>query len=348
MIRRTLPTMIVLLVALAACKVRTGGPGAPAARVAATGTAGAAGAAAGAARPTPRLAVENVVTADGALVLPVPPQPLSFPSGGLLTELNVVDGQQVHSGDVLARLDEASAGLALAQARASLAQAQAALAKRERGDELATARLEVERAKNQLWGQQAQRDATCGAAENKMATQAACDQAQAAVQAAEQSVQLAQQSLDTAAANQPGDLASARAQVEQSRVGLQQAQRDRDNTALVAPFDGVASDLKVAQGIRVGPGSPVLTLSKTSPLRFVTTNLGERNVGDIEPGATATVTLNSFPDRPLTATVRRVAQQANTDEAGATLFAVYLDVDTGDLPVRAGMTGRAEIHILSP
>jgi multidrug resistance efflux pump len=331
--------LLLLGLALAGCGARPGGPRARAGTPTATsdGTA--------APRPTARRSVDNVVTADGQLVLPLPPQALSFPAGGLLTKLNVAEGQSVAAGTVLATLDVLSADLGVAQAETSLAQARAALAKLERGDPAVSGRLEVEQAKNQLWGQQAQRDSTCGAAENKMATQASCDQAQAAVQSAEQAVQLAQKRLEATLANQAGDLASARAQVEQARLALAQAQRDRERTELVAPFDGTVTQVAVAEGIRVGPGSPVVTLAQTTPLRFATTNLGERNVGDIHEGAAATVTLNSFPDQPLKATVQRVAPQATTAEGGLTVFSVYLDVEPEDLALRAGMTGRAEIRI---
>lgn len=332
-----LPGLLVL--ALAACGGPPGGPRANAG----TPTSAADGTAAP--RPTARRSVDNVVTADGQLVLPLPPQALSFASAGLVTALKVQEGQAVKAGDVLATLDVLGADLAVAQARTSLAQAEAALAKLERGDAAVSGRLEVEQAKNQLWGQQAQRDSTCGAAERKMATQASCDQANAAVQSAEQSVQLAQQRLEATLANQGGDLASARAQVAQARLALAQAQQERERTELVAPFDGTITQVSVAEGIRAGPGTPVLTLAQTTPLRFATTNLGERNVGDIRDGAAATVTLNSFPDQPLKATVQRVAPQASTAEGGLTVFSVYLDVEPEDLALRAGMTGRAEIRI---
>jgi RND family efflux transporter MFP subunit len=181
-----------------------------------------------------------------------------------------------------------------------------------------------------------------------MARQADCDAAQANVQASEQGVAAAQKNLESAQANQPGDLTSARAQVNQARLALDRAREDRARIELAAPFDGVVGDVNVVPGVRVAPGSPVLTLVKTRPLRFATTNLGERNVGDIEPGAPAMVTLTTFPDQPLKGTVQRVAPQAATDESGLTTFAVYVDLDPTDLPLRAGMTGRVEIEVGQP
>jgi len=102
--------------------------------------------------------------------------------------------------------------------------------------------------------------------------------------------------------------------------------------------------------IRVGepasPGSPAMTLTQTRPLRFVTTNLGERFIGDIRPGDPAEVVLTAYPDQPLKATVQRIEDQGTTDESGAVVFAVYLNVEEDpEVPLRAGMTGRAEITV---
>jgi multidrug resistance efflux pump len=165
------------------------------------------------------------------------------------------------------------------------------------------------------------------------------------VQASEQAVALAERNLAQAIADGPGDLAAARAQRDQARLALAQAEADRSETELLAPFDGVVTNVATAVGLRAAPGSPVLTLAQTRPLHFTTTNLGERNVGDIAPGARATITLNSFPEDPLAATVLRIAPQASVDEAGLTSFTVTLEPEATELPLRAGMTGRVEIQL---
>lgn len=312
-------------------------------------------------RPTANRAVETMVTADGRMVLPLPPQPMSFSSGGEVLAVQVVAGQMVRAGEVLVQIDDGAAALAVAQAESNFTQARNALAKLERGESVSSASIEIERAKNQLWSAQAQRDAVCGRARadcddddvfakeackaGREDSQTGCDQAQANVQAMEQAVLLAERNAAAAATGQPEDIAGARAQVNQARLALEQARQDRARTALVAPFDGVVEEVNVTAGVRVAPGSPVVTLAQTRPLRFVTTNLGERNIGDIEPGAPATVTLTSFPDQPLEGTVQRIAAQGATGEGGATMFSVYIDVEPGDLPVRAGMTGRVEIEV---
>ncbi|MFQ5460086.1 MAG: biotin/lipoyl-binding protein, partial [Anaerolineae bacterium] len=56
-------------------------------------------------RPTVDTAVRRVVTADGALVLPIPPQTLAFPASGTVLEVAVEPGDRVTAGQLLARLD---------------------------------------------------------------------------------------------------------------------------------------------------------------------------------------------------------------------------------------------------
>lgn len=80
--------------------------------------------------PTPVASTVNVpavVTASGK-VLPARWANLSFQTGGALIDLNVQSGDRVTAGDIIARLDEADAQLAVSQAEAALATARAQLA----------------------------------------------------------------------------------------------------------------------------------------------------------------------------------------------------------------------------
>jgi multidrug resistance efflux pump len=316
-----------------------------------TGTAGAESAV----TATPVTAVERTVTADGSLVQPLEPQPLSFAVAGTLTEVLVEPGKPVAEGDVLARIDPAPLDLAVAQARAALAQAQAALAKLQSGNLVETAHLSVEQAKNQLWGAQSQRDAVCGAYDQgqkeggfaKLAapSEADCHGAQANVQAAEQAVQIAQAQADAAEGSAAPDLASARAAVSSASLALRQAQDNRAQAELVAPFAGTVSAVNVVPGLPVGPGVPVATVDPAGDLQFVTDNLSERDVADIEVGAPASIALTAFPDTPLAAVVGRIADVGTTSKEGVVVFSAWLYLDNAEiLPVRAGMTGRAEIQ----
>jgi len=294
--------------------------------------------------------IVRLVTADGALRLPEAPQTLVFPAAGDVEEVRVEVGDLVSEGDVLARMDTRPLMMAIVSAEADVAAARSTLVRAQTGTEVERARLEVERAKNSLWAQQAQRDATCGRVGSSPfgAQQVDCDAAQANVQAAEQAVQIAERSAEAVEAARGPEIAAAKARLDQAQASLVKARVEEERAVLTAPFHGAITEVAVAAGASVGPGVPAITIARTRPLRFVTTNLSERNVGDIRTGLTAEVVLNAFPEHPLQARVARIAATGTPDEAGAIVYPVYLDVEDDGMPLRAGMTGRVEITIDEP
>ncbi|MEO8083744.1 MAG: HlyD family efflux transporter periplasmic adaptor subunit, partial [Ardenticatenales bacterium] len=299
--------------------------------------------------------VSRVVTADGALELPAPPQTLAFPKPGTVLEVNVSEGQAIKAGDVLATMDAAPYQVELAGAEVESATSAAALRKAQSGSALETAKQDLERAKNQLWSQQISRDGQCQLAkikaendpnrdrgDNDKGKSTECEAANALVQASEASLHVAEINLSTVEQSAADDLAVARARVHQAQVSLAQA---RDNVAraeLKAPFDGAVVAVSVSAGAPAGAG-PAMTVARTSPLTFVTSNLSERYVGDVREGARAMVTLTAYPDKTLSGTVRHVAANGTVDAGGGVVFKIYIDLDNADLPVYAGMTGRVEI-----
>lgn len=79
-------------------------------------------------------------------------------------------------------------------------------------------------------------------------------------------------------------------------------------------------------------------------MQFHTINLSERDLAQIKPGETAVVTLKAYPNDPLDATVQRISLQAGAAVGDAATFPVILVLDTIELDILPGMTGRAEIH----
>ncbi|HXW00920.1 MAG TPA: biotin/lipoyl-binding protein [Anaerolineae bacterium] len=78
--------------------------------------------------PTPITMFQTTISADGQIVLPIPPQTFSFQSSGLsgtLAEVYVAPGQTVKKGDLLAKIDDTDLQNALKRAETSLALLQA-------------------------------------------------------------------------------------------------------------------------------------------------------------------------------------------------------------------------------
>ncbi len=78
--------------------------------------------------PTPITVFQTAISADGEVVLPIPPQRFSFQSSGLsgtIEEIYVAPGQAVKKGDLLVKIDDTDLRNALAKAEANLAFLQA-------------------------------------------------------------------------------------------------------------------------------------------------------------------------------------------------------------------------------
>lgn len=84
--------------------------------------------------PTPIRVFQTTISADGQVVLPVPPQTFTFQSAGVsgtIEEIYVVVGQEVKEGDLLARVDDTDLQNALKKAEANLALLQAQIESEE-------------------------------------------------------------------------------------------------------------------------------------------------------------------------------------------------------------------------
>lgn len=229
---------------------------------------------------------------------------VNFPSGGTVRSIAVKAGQKVRKGQLLATLDDTSAGEALKSAKAQLASAQAqydqtaaGATSQQRGkDTLAVqaASQSVSSASAGVTAAKRQRslDATAGAtavAAAKAAlkagkgTQAQVDQAvqqqqqtalkdDQAVTQAEQQVdqarnQLSQQELtqqQDAAGATPAQLAQARAAVRSAQVQVDQAQQTLDATTLTAPSAGTVIAVNGVVGQTVSGGGTSSTSSSGS------------------------------------------------------------------------------------
>ncbi len=81
--------------------------------------------------PTPITIFQATISADGQIVLPIPPQTFNFQSSGLsgtIAEIYVSPGQAVKKGNPLAKIDDTDLQNALKKAEASLALLQAQIA----------------------------------------------------------------------------------------------------------------------------------------------------------------------------------------------------------------------------
>ena len=140
---------------------------------------------------------------------------------------------------------------------------------------------------------------------------------------------------------QPVQLEQTQLSLEQARFKLATAQRNLEETVLVAPMDGVVTALNVQAGEWTAGNQAAIVLSDLTIL-VVDIGLDESDVAHIALGQEALVTLDAFDDVELTGTITAIAPKANT-QAGVVLYPVTITLDPTDIPIRAGMTADVEI-----
>lgn len=169
---------------------------------------------------------------------------------------------------------------------------------------------------------------------------------------AEANVLNAQQALNQAQRGpKPEEIAAAELRVQQAELSIQQSQlalTQAENalakSQLVAPWGGVVLSVDVASGALVSAGAPIITLLDSSQLAFHTTNLSERDLGQIYVGQPAAISLKAYANEPISGQVVRIGLQAEGMVGDAATFPVVIALDATTLAIRPGMTGRAELQ----
>lgn len=233
---------------------------------------------------------------------------LSSEISGRVIEVFVEEGDTVSQGETLLRLDDALLQIQREQAQAGLPLAEAAVS---------AANLALERAQqsyDQLFEFSDDPD------EDRLA--------------------LAEASLDNAEAQ----LAAAEAGVDAAEAALALAELQLAKAEINAPIDGVVLYRAVQPGELAVPGAPLMVLSQLESLS-ITVFLPEDRYGQVNLGDLVEVEVDSFADEIFSATVSRIADEAEftprnvqTGEGRrTTVFAIVLQLDDPEGKLKAGM-----------
>ena len=206
------------------------------------------------------------------------------------------------------------------QAEADLAAAESDLAQQE-------ASLRLAQFDNDAY----QKLVTTGAVSERQAKQASttADQQNAAVAAARRRLEATRGALTTAQANlsnpgirsfqadtvrkqidqQRGEIASAVAAAQQARFQLAEAEDNRRDLIITAPFDGTVMTRAAEPGEVVTAGTAIVTLLDMSKV-YLRGFVPEGQIGKVKIGQPARVYLDSAPAQPIDAFVQRIDPQA--------------------------------------
>jgi HlyD family secretion protein len=255
--------------------------------------------------------VVATVEATGTLQ-PLDTVEVSTQVSGTIGMIGTDFNQQVKRGQVLARLDPALFQTQIDQAKATLLRLSS----------------DVERAKVQLEDAQLKL---------KRAEQLAAAQL------------LAQQDVDTARSTArvaETSLTGARAQLTQAEAALTQAQVNLSHTVITSPTDGIvlSRNVEVGQTVSAGLQAPTLFVIARDLTRLeLQARVDESDVGGVKEGAAVSFTVDAYPRRRFSGTVRLVRLQPTTVQNVVT-YTTVIDVPNEDEQLKPGMTSTVSIE----
>lgn len=290
--------------------------------------------------------ITEMVPASGK-IQPIREVKISPDVSGEVVELMVKEGQRVKKGDVLAKIkpdiykaNYEQVAASVNSQRANFANAQARLAQAEA--QFLNAESSYKR--SEILFQQ-------GAI-----SQSEFDAAKAQYEVAKAEVQAARQTVNAARYN-----------VASSQASMNEASNNLTRTTIVAPVDGIISNLAVEVGERVAgasqfsPGTEIITIADLAEME-VNVSVNENDVVRLSLGDTALIEVDAYPDRKFKGLVTEIANSAsiigtsvdqvsNFDVTVVILPASYADmIPEGQefySPFRPGMSASVEIMTAS-
>jgi len=247
-----------------------------------------------------------------------------------LVDVTVREGQFVHRGDTIFRLDEATQQAAMAQANASLVSAQANLAVSQakcdkavngnRPEEIKAAEATLKRLQNEEEFTRLEYVRSVELRKRNTASQDEEDRARTVYDSARQYSENARQALtlmqqgsrkeevDAAKA----DVALSASRVVEAQAAIERAKSDLGRCTIRAPFDGWVVRRWLDPGAMPLPGQPVVSLFDPATLR-VDANIEEKYLYQIAIGDEVDIKVDAYPDLRLKGKVTEVLRATNSE-----------------------------------
>lgn len=192
-----------------------------------------------------------------------------------------------------------------------------------RGEDLASARAEVQRAEARI------KQLTGANRSSEIAAQRS-------------NVEIAQAALERLLADpSASNLVSREAAVARAEVALKSAQRNLEMATLKAPFPATIGrvDMQVGEPADASAIIAVVDLSSF----HVDVPIDELDIATVQPGQRVQIALDALPGAAVGGEVTAIAPQATRSEQGTTTYEVTVTLDQDSPGVRPGMTAVVEI-----
>jgi membrane fusion protein (multidrug efflux system) len=233
---------------------------------------------------------------------------------GIVASVPVHEGQRVHKGDVLLRLDRRPFEIALAGATAS----RDAMVSTLNAMKLDYKRMlrEVDVKQAQLESNQANYDRYAGLVKSGGVTRADYDNARFLVMADKQAVEALKVTAAVQLARLGGDPeVDVRIMNDylQAEARVDEAQRQLDHTVIYAPFDGIATQVETVQpGMYLAAATAAFGLVSTDNV-WIEANPKETELTHVKAGDPVDVTVDTYPGRVWKGEVESIAPNSGSE-----------------------------------
>jgi HlyD family secretion protein len=275
---------------------------------------------------------------------------------GTITQLPS-EGQRVTKGELIARLDDSSfvrnvenAQLALSKAKAQLESARAGQVSNRANQNQAissakaqvnNAQLEVEGATTNLENARRLFEIGGGSAQSVTEAERSLSRVTANLESARVAYSTAQNAVGFKANADGQDLRNLQLAVEQSSIGLKNAQVDLGNSKIFAPFAGIVSSVTGQVGAPASNAAPILTLINDARVEFPV-QVDESEISRVKLGQKAEVKLDALTGKVFLGKVTKISPKA-TVVSNIAVFYVTVALENQNRILRPGMTAEADI-----
>jgi HlyD family secretion protein len=287
---------------------------------------------------------------------------------GPITELLVKEGDRVHKNQVVARIENTQAAADVNAQKAAIASAEADSSAAEAGlkaqdDSIKTQQATLERFKNELQRSKEYLDRYQQLFNEKLIAKQDFDQKKADYDSAAASVrenearvaQLVSQRAQTLA-----QLTGAQRRVSQAQANLARLDNVLARFEVIAPLDGVVTNLPVrlgetvVQGVQNSAASTILTIADMS-LITAEVDVDETDIVNVQLGQLADVTIEAIPNKTFRGKVTQIgnsailrssgvaASQSATSTQEAKDFKVVVALEDPPDDIRPGLSATAKI-----
>ena len=221
---------------------------------------------------------------------------------GRVQEVPVSDNQKVKAGDILFRIDPQTYEIALKQADARLASVGQTIGANTAAVAAAQERLIEAQAKREHIVEQSNR--TLELVKKGVYSEARKDLVVKEIDVAEASVREADSELERAR-QELGPQGNDNPQFREALAAVEQAKLNLVRTTVIAPADGVITNLQLADGEYVDAGQAALTLIDTADV-WVNANFRENALENVKTGNPVELVLDTLPGRIYDAKVESI------------------------------------------